>query len=66
VIKPVVIKADGEFFMCALPACYKVDLAELKDQLMATDVHLADEATIRDLFTDCEPGANRRLVACTA
>jgi len=57
VIKPVVVQADGQFMMCALPACYRVDVAELKQQLLAKDVKLADEATVRELFTDCEPGA---------
>ena len=57
VIKPVIIQADGQFMMCALPACYRVDLNELKSQLMVEDVRLADEATVRGLFGDCEPGA---------
>ena len=33
VAKPVIVKADGEYIMCVLSACYKIDLAELKDQL---------------------------------
>src|ERR1700744_494279 len=57
VIKPVVVKADGQFVMCALPACYRVDIAELKQQLLATEVQLADEKTLHDLFTDCQAGA---------
>src|SRR5439155_16230813 len=57
VIKPVIIQADGQFMMCALPACYRVDVNELKTQLMADDVRIADEETVRELFTDCEPGA---------
>jgi len=57
VIKPVVVKADGEFIMCALPACYRVDMLELKQQLQAQDVHMADEQTLAALFTDCQPGA---------
>ncbi len=57
VIKPVIIRADGQFMMCALPACYRVDINELKQQLLASDVKIADEQTVRRLFADCEPGA---------
>jgi len=42
VVKPVVVRADGEFVMCALPACYRVDLEELRQQLQASDVAIAD------------------------
>jgi Ala-tRNA(Pro) deacylase len=57
VIKPVVVRADGEFVMCALPASYKVDLSELREQLQCEEVQLADEAALREIFGDCELGA---------
>jgi Ala-tRNA(Pro) deacylase len=57
VIKPVVVRADGEYVMCALPACFRVDLAELRNQLRADEVRLADEPTLQRLFPDCELGA---------
>ena len=57
VIKPVVIQADGEFVMCALPASYRVDLGELKDQLQANEVKLVEEQQLTELFPDCELGA---------
>ena len=57
VIKPVVVRADGEWIMCALPANYRVDLLELKDQLRADAVSLADEASLERLFPGCELGA---------
>jgi Ala-tRNA(Pro) deacylase len=57
VIKPVVVRADGQWFMCALPASYRVDLHELREQLRADDVTLADEHTLSRLFPDCELGA---------
>lgn len=57
VIKPVVVKADGAFVMCALSACHRVDLETLKDQLQASEVTLADEAKLAELFPDCELGA---------
>jgi Ala-tRNA(Pro) deacylase len=57
VIKPVVVQADGEFVMCALPACYRIDLEELKEQLQVDDVKLVEEPKLAELFPDCEPGA---------
>ena len=57
VIKPVVVRADGEFVMCALPASYKIDLGELRQQLQCEEVQLADEGSLREIFRDCEPGA---------
>ena len=57
VIKPVVVKADGRFLMCALPAPYRVDLGELRQQLGAEDISLADEDALKEIFNDCELGA---------
>jgi Ala-tRNA(Pro) deacylase len=57
VIKPVVVRADGKLYMCALPACYRVDLGELKDQLMADEVEVVDEHQLRQRFGDCDLGA---------
>ena len=57
VIKPVVVKADGQFVLCALPASYKVDLGELRSQLRADDVKLADEQSLEQIFQGCEVGA---------
>ena len=57
VIKPVVVRADGEFVMCALPASYKIDLSELRHQLQCEEVQLADEEAMRQIFGDCELGA---------
>ena len=57
VIKPVVVKADGQFIMCVLPACHRVDLAALREQLQAQNVSLADEQKLSELFPDCELGA---------
>ena len=57
VVKPVLVKADGQFVLCALPASYKVDLMELRDQLRAKEVYLADESQLRQCFPDCELGA---------
>jgi Ala-tRNA(Pro) deacylase len=57
VIKPVVVKADGRFVMCALPASHRVDLGALRQQLDAENVTLADEPKLSELFPDCELGA---------
>src|SRR5437588_12909189 len=57
VIKPVVVRADGQFVMCALPASHRVDIGELRRQLQAEDVELADEPKLSELFPDCELGA---------
>jgi Ala-tRNA(Pro) deacylase len=57
VIKPVVVQADGEFVMCALPASYRVDMEELRDQLQASEVRLVEERRLCELFPDCELGA---------
>jgi len=57
VIKPVVVRADGEYVMCVLPASHRVDMLELRNQLHAEDVKIAEEKTLQRLFPDCEVGA---------
>lgn len=57
VAKPVVIKADGKYYMCVLPACCKVDLDALATHLKADIVELANEDELARLFPDCELGA---------
>ena len=57
VIKPVVVKADGQFVMCALPASHRVDLDTLRDQLQARECELAKEADLSRICPDCEIGA---------
>ena len=57
VAKPVIVKADGKFMMCVLPACYNIDLKSLKSQLKAKKVKLAEEKELGKIFGDCEVGA---------
>lgn len=57
VIKPVLVQADGQFVMCALPACYRVDMEELKKQIPAEQVRLVEEERLPEMFPDCEVGA---------
>src|SRR5438445_3929422 len=57
VLKPVIVRADNEFVMCALPAAYKVDLDELRKQLQARHIDLVSEEKLPELFPECELGA---------
>jgi Ala-tRNA(Pro) deacylase len=57
VIKPVIVNADGQFVMLALPASHKIDFEELKRQLEANYVSMASEEQLSRLFPDCELGA---------
>jgi Ala-tRNA(Pro) deacylase len=61
VAKPVIVKADGRYLMCVLPASHRVDLAKLKSQLAAQSVELAQESEIAELFPDCDVGAEPPL-----
>ncbi|MCF7958967.1 MAG: YbaK/EbsC family protein [Phycisphaerae bacterium] len=57
IAKPVIVQADGRYYMCVLPACCKVDLEALRSGLGAGEVQLADEREMAKLFPDCELGA---------
>ncbi len=57
VAKPVIVKADGQFLMCVLPANVRIDLEKLRSQLDANSVALAKEQDFEGLFPDCELGA---------
>ena len=57
VAKPVVVQADGRYYMCVLPACCKVDLEMLRSQLGAGEIQLASEEELTRLFPECELGA---------
>lgn len=57
VIKPVLVQADGQFLLCALPACCRVDIDALRKELGADEMRLADERTMEEVFEDCELGA---------
>ena len=51
------IKVDDIFYMCVLPACCKIDLDALRQQIGAKHVKLADENEMAKLFPDCALGA---------
>ena len=57
VAKPVIVCADGEHYMCVLPACCKIDFDLLKRQVGADELTLADEDSLAELFGDCSLGA---------
>jgi Ala-tRNA(Pro) deacylase len=57
VVKPVVVDAEGQLVMCAVPAPFKVDLVELASVLNVTTVRLANEQQMRRVFRECELGA---------
>lgn len=57
VIKPVVVQADGQFMLCALPAASYVDIEALRHELGAENARIADENEFARLFPDCERGA---------
>lgn len=57
VAKPVVVKADGTFYVCVLPACCKIDFDALKYGLKAKSVSLADEDEMAAVFDDCTLGS---------
>lgn len=56
-VKVVIVVADGEMMMLALPTSRRVDLAVLSEILGAHEVRLADEPEFAAAFPDCEVGA---------
>ncbi len=61
VAKPVVVRADGRFYVCVLPADRKIDLYALQKLLRAKNVRLASEYEMEHLFPDTELGAEPPL-----
>lgn len=55
--KTVVLWIDGSYALAALPAHHHVDVAHLRQTLGAQEIKLATEEEMRDLCSDCEPGA---------
>ena len=56
-VKSVIIKSQGKFFMCVLPAIHLIDFDKLKKVLGSKDITLADEEEIAKLFPDYDLGA---------
>lgn len=57
VAKPVVVEADGIFYLCVLPADRKIDFMALQKHLKVKQVRLADEIQMARLFENSEIGA---------
>ena len=57
VAKPVVVKGDSGYAMCALAAPKHVNLHRVAEVLHESDVRLATEAEMAELFPECELGA---------
>lgn len=59
VIKPVIVRADGKFIMCILAPFHHLDFNKIKSLLKASQVVLATERDLENLFPDfdlgCEP-----------
>lgn len=54
--KSVVLDMDGDFALAVIPAHHKIDFFKAS-QILKMDVTLASESDIRELFPDCEVGA---------
>jgi len=57
VAKVVMVKVDDKMIMAVLPAAHKIDLAQLKEVLGVKKVELATEDEFKEMFPDCEIGA---------
>lgn len=55
--KTVMVLADGQMVMLALPAPYQVDLEKAAAALGVDEARLAEEEEFADTFLDCEVGA---------
>lgn len=57
IAKPVIVKSDSGYTMCVLTACDQVELSRVADVLGEAKVQMATENEMRQLFPDCEVGA---------
>ena len=63
VAKTVVVHADGEYALCALPACYKLDMDKVAKALNAKTVRLANEGEMAELFRTWRSAPSRPWVS---
>ena len=61
VAKPVVVRSDGKYYLCVLPADRRIDLYAVQKHLEAKNVRLASEHEMEYLFGDSELGAEPPL-----
>lgn len=57
VAKTVLVRADEKFVLTVLPATHRVDLDRLAAVLGASEVRLATEDEVEQVFNNCERGA---------
>ena len=57
VAKPVIIRADGRYYLCVLPADGRIDIYAVQKHLKGKNVRLASEHEMEYLFGDSELGA---------
>ncbi len=57
IVKVVILKGNENYYMAALPAPCKVDLAHFAALVGVPAVRLATEEEFKDLFPGCETGA---------
>jgi len=55
--KTVIVKLDEKLTMVVLPASYKIDFNQLKEESGAVTVQLAEEDDFTEMFPNCEVGA---------
>lgn len=63
VAKPVIVRADGRYYVCVLPADRRIELYAIQKHLKAKNVRLASEHEMEYLFGDSELGAEPPLGA---
>jgi Ala-tRNA(Pro) deacylase len=56
-IKPVLVKVDGRMSMAVLPAWRLLDFRKMALLVGAEEIRLAKESEFRELFPDCDLGA---------
>ena len=62
VIKPVLVECDGQMVLCALPACDRVDLEALREDLDAERVNIADESLLAQNRVTFQAGTHHEAV----
>jgi len=55
--KCVVLAADGQDVLVVVPACCMLDFEAVRGILGASEIRMADEERISELFPDCQIGA---------
>lgn len=63
VAKPVIIRADGRYYMCVLPSYCDVDLGAIGEKIGAGEIEFVESGAERSLFPFCDAGAESPLGA---